>query len=921
MENKEYLNKLHHYSVLRKKYNDDVSIFIDNLDYFNELFLYLNSFVYKESINLSFVIDNHRFELTKANSTIFFDFDLHKVNFDLFDELLYCKINCYVFLAKSSYLIQSTVYKDSYEENINKALNSWDLFKTRVGYKNTTVIETPDYNNYTERIKKENVVWCYNKSSSGKTFLGIKTLDGLSKIKFVYNPSSDSICNVDTIKILIEFGKNISLLCDDLQCDTEFAKTLLDYISSNKASLINRKVFIFLISWLSFVQSREYQNYKNTIFSLPNNPRFLINTLKDRLKNDNLITICKDNLALISAAANLKDTDNRSISEVKKDLFECFIKTTDRNQLKLIHILSVLGAYEFEIPRSFLNKYETDILDISNIITAKEIENNIFVAHRSIASFIADYIEHECRIETYNKTEIITEYINYIDSKYKWKALLHLIGENDQNKIGDLGFIWKLMYDFQKNLKAQTIIDPSWNNVPSSMCFVISTAEMLGVVDEYKEVIMALCSKFIIDSSGISIKYNELRTTEDFEIIQNKMIEEDRIIHTNKYETGNSIDMFLTHKNWLFGLLIGIKDVLIDSGYNELIHTIENVLKNTQSPEGYWYPKRIPWVTARILIGLSKAGYSYNDDFIKKGVDYLISTIECNKWVAHTGGWNNEYETSSLCLEAIINCCDSTIYDNSQIQNVISFLEDNKQTWMLESYEIDGATTACALFKILGSVDYLLIYLKNLTNRKIHKIVESKLDYSKDQSCETTQIAYYVIELCWYILKINMNDLLNSFITRSNQEKDSGKDFEKMNAKKIFISYSEDSTEHIKRVARIAHYLEDQGYTVYFYEDVKLGTNNFDFMQKINESDLILVIGTKEYREKVLNYKSGGVWFETGILAQAYMKNNYERIIPLAFDDFDNSLASPFSLNKGIRVKRVDERFLNKLSIKLKQNF
>lgn len=370
-----------------------------------------------------------------------------------------------------------------------------------------------------------------------------------------------------------------------------------------------------------------------------------------------------------------------------------------------------------------------------------------------------------------------------------------------------------------------------------------------------------------------------------------------------------------------FGLLIGLKDVLINYGYNELIQAVEKDLIRSQNKDGYWYPKRVPWVTARILIGLSKAGYNYNHSLIKKGINYLLSAIENDSWVAHTGGWNNEYETSSLCLEAIINCGFPYIDDNKEIQKVITFLENEKTSWMSENNEIDGATTACSLFKILGSSDYLLSYLHELTDRKIHSIVNNELDYNNDQSCETTQIAYYVMDLCWYILRINMKDILDSFINRSNQEKSTIKESEKMKSKKIFISYSEDSKYHIKKVAKIAHYLKNQGFTVYFYNDEKLGTSNFEFMQKITESDLILIIGTKKYKQKVLNNKSGGVWFETGILCQEYMNQNYNKIIPISLDEFDESFAPPFSLNKGIRVKRVDDRFLKKLTDKLNQNF
>ena len=51
------------------------------------------------------------------------------------------------------------------------------------------------------------------------------------------------------------------------------------------------------------------------------------------------------------------------------------------------------------------------------------------------------------------------------------------------------------------------------------------------------------------------------------------------------------------------------------------------------------------------------------------------------------------------------------------------------------------------------------------------------------------------------------------------------------------------------------------------------------------------------------------------------MKSNYEKIIPVAFDEFNESFPEPFAINKGIRVKRVDSGFLKSLSLELKNKF
>lgn len=57
------------------------------------------------------------------------------------------------------------------------------------------------------------------------------------------------------------------------------------------------------------------------------------------------------------------------------------------------------------------------------------------------------------------------------------------------------------------------------------------------------------------------------------------------------------------------------------------------------------------------------------------------------------------------------------------------------------------------------------------------------------------------------------------------------------------------------------------------------------------------------------------------MLSREFMNSNYEKIIPIAFDEFNESFPEPFAINKGMRVKRVDENFLRSLSIELKNKF
>lgn len=129
------------------------------------------------------------------------------------------------------------------------------------------------------------------------------------------------------------------------------------------------------------------------------------------------------------------------------------------------------------------------------------------------------------------------------------------------------------------------------------------------------------------------------------------------------------------------------------------------------------------------------------------------------------------------------------------------------------------------------------------------------------------------------------------------------KEYKNMRKKcKVFVSYSEDSFEHIERIRKVVNRLESEDFIVHFFEDAPLGTDMIDFMRKIETSDITLVFGSPEYRDKANNKLKSGVSFEDRILSGVFMSEQREKIVPIAFGDIDKSFPSPFNKLKGMKL-------------------
>src|SRR5690348_1576187 len=79
--------------------------------------------------------------------------------------------------------------------------------------------------------------------------------------------------------------------------------------------------------------------------------------------------------------------------------------------------------------------------------------------------------------------------------------------------------------------------------------------------------------------------------------------------------------------------------------------------------------------------------------------------------------------------------------------------------------------------------------------------------------------------------------------------------------KKIFISYSHDSAEHVQKALRLSNRLRDDGIDSYIDQyqiSPPEGWARFT-MREVHEADFILVVCTETYYRRSLGYEEKGV--------------------------------------------------------------
>lgn len=137
----------------------------------------------------------------------------------------------------------------------------------------------------------------------------------------------------------------------------------------------------------------------------------------------------------------------------------------------------------------------------------------------------------------------------------------------------------------------------------------------------------------------------------------------------------------------------------------------------------------------------------------------------------------------------------------------------------------------------------------------------------------------------------------------------------------VFVSYSEDSFEHVEKIKKVVDRLDSEGFIVHFFEYALLGTDMIEFMRKIETCDIALVFGTPKYKDKAYKAVSSGVSYEDRILSGVYMTEQREKIVPIAFGDYSESFPAPYNKLKGMSLTEPTEEELDILVAALIRRF
>ncbi|AGL18795.1 hypothetical protein [Actinoplanes sp. N902-109] len=332
--------------------------------------------------------------------------------------------------------------------------------------------------------------------------------------------------------------------------------------------------------------------------------------------------------------------------------------------------------------------------------------------------------------------ELIWEYLKVVGAETGRATLesLDLIGFSGRTGWGrtegsrNLTASWDLLFRLGAELDAHCADDPSWGDNVGAAVFAAEALAELGHRDQWQRVAAYVRSRWRYDEPEVlpQPKGGPTQEEKDFKRIQRNMTIEDNFLGP-RWEPdmlGEGIETTKFHSTWMLGVLLGFEGSALDRS-PALLDALLRTAEKECHREGYFYPRRVPWVTARVVLGLCAAGHRYQThDVVRRACDWLLRPERDNGvygewWRGGTGSWNRDEATTAMCVSALL-LAEAPAGD--EIDKAVVWLRSRAGEWTRPEREIDLALALEAI--LLGAHNWRssygrLLNLLSWTNQEL----------------------------------------------------------------------------------------------------------------------------------------------------------------------------------------------------------
>jgi len=638
-------------------------------------------------------------------------------------------------------------------------------------------------------------------SSSGKTFLALQSAYYLRLAGYNLRWTNVTTHGEPPPNLLSALVHDANLrasvfVIDDLQSSPGAARYVISVLRLLQRASTGKPPVVIGISWPSF--ARDVLQYDGDWLPLSVNATVIrealllkfhaITALTDVA---NVIDLLGDDLLLVRLFLERSAAAGRAVTadELAQHVIER--RTTDaqrktRAAAKAIITTGALGQFDIAPSERFvtavagLTTAEVNGLAQSGLLRRQS--DTITLGHRSLSGLLADWAAADGAWEAlppeapHTASDLVLAYLRSLESPRALDTLIALAARaqfRERQKLNPQAAliveIWHAFLAVLERIERQQRMDPTWGGDPSSAMFAAQALARVGKTETALLSVEFLRKHWRIEDDNVAIDLDVFSTQRDFHKIIDAMRDEDIAIGQPKFPFA-TIDRDRFHRTWLAGV------ILCSEGASELVSLATQRLVAATEREaeehGNFYPARVPWCSARVLLGLASLGRTiHNSSAVQRCVEWLLrderndGARHAGIWRGGTGIWNSPLETTSLVLLAL----KSVGYDTSTERLAHQFLLDERPRWTALGEELDGAVALHAYLETGGNFPDIADSARELSvwarGEALWQSATDRSDFV--QSCRVAQIAAHLVNIGWTAVRTNLTAFLEALEPRT----------------------------------------------------------------------------------------------------------------------------------------------------------
>ncbi len=593
------------------------------------------------------------------------------------------------------------------------------------------------------------------------------------------------------------------LIIDDLQSNPGLARCLLALSNLFRRASSGSAVAVLGTSWPDFaVEASTWHEQCLPVSVQPSIVRDAIVKQYGRGLSDEILRVVTakfgDDLVLLRLALQQASRVGARplLVSVAEELWK---QRTDKSAVdeqavrRIALVAGSLGRYDISSPPRFLS-HEARVQDedLQHLVVTKLLRRNgpyLSMGHRSLCALMCDWLAltDSWRLlgdhgGPRDARTVVLDYLKSLGSGLTVDSLRSLharAGLKDRPQLNRRAIavveVWRAFDAIVERVEQQQERDPTWNAVPSSAMFAIQVLGEVGKPKLAHGSLRFLRDHWSVDRNGhLKVSIDGLTTHKDFEGIRVAMLAEDEQLSPReaKWSAAGDLDFDRFHQTWLGGLVLCAEA----AGQQPIIDlvTLAEAAERLQCDGGGFYPERVPWCTARVLLGLAACGRNiHTSRAVERATLWLLrphsegGALRDGLWISGTGTWNTTLETSGMVLLALA----AVGFDMSdkRLLHARGFLMSEKPRWTAAGSELAGALAIQAYLETGGSWEEVVEEAQRLSQwAKGTAFWEGATATAKvqfEQTCKVAQIAWHLTAIGWVAIKSDLAAFLDALST------------------------------------------------------------------------------------------------------------------------------------------------------------